>query len=243
MNENTKNTLIIAAIVVGAILIIYVGIHLLSAIIGGIGPIVMESIKAVFGFIGFVITIGVILLTAFVPIAIFLLSVFFFLKMIDLIRNEFIRLKNLLSKQAREAAIDATFLAILALLAGLMFYVATEDFLTNFSTIRVLTVATAVCCIGKMLVLIPVRSAKVVGLLTSAVVLIGLCVFLVDRYHLVTRSGISIQHVLDVWGNPTDYKRSHAFLLFDLSIISLLLVAAIFYPFTARGWRRMWKIA
>ena len=244
MSEDTKTAIRYAAISVGALLLLWIGVRLTGSIIAGIAPVIGSSINSVKSALGFLITTSAVLLTAavavFAPVAMIAVCVFGFLKVIEIIGKELASLKSFLSKQAQEAAIDATFLAAVALLAGLMFFMLTEDFLKNFSTIRVLTIAAAACSICKMLVLIPVRSAKIAGLLITAIVLVGLGVFITARYRLVSSSGISLEGVWNAWQHR-DEQRSKAFLLFGIGTIGLLLVVSVLYPFTAQGWRRIWN--
>jgi hypothetical protein len=244
MNDDTKTVLRYAAIIVGALLLLWVGIRLTSSIIASMIPIIASSIQSVVGFLGFLITTGVVLLTAAVavavPVAVIAVCAIGFLKLIEVIRNEIAPLKSLLSKQAREAAIDATFLAIVALLAGLMFFMVTEDWLKNFSTIRVLVIAAVACSISKMLMLFPLRSTKIAGILITGIVLIGLSVFVAARYRMVSSSGISLEGLRNAWQHQPE-ERSIPFLLFGIGTIGLLLVVSVFYPFTAQGWRRIWK--
>jgi hypothetical protein len=246
VSENPGTAILYTAVAVVALLLLLAGVRLTGFIIVGLAPVIASSILSVLGLVGFLITIAVVLLTAVVavamPVVVIVLCAITFLKLIKIISNQVAALKELLSTQAREATIDATFLAIIALLAGLMFFMATEDFLNNFSTIRVMVLATAVSIIGKMLILIPIRSAKVAGLLITAIVLVGLSVFVAARYHLVSPSGISLEGVRNVWQHPHDENRSKTFLLFAIGTIGLLLVVSVLYPFTGQGWRRIWKV-
>jgi hypothetical protein len=75
------------------------------------------------------------------------------IRQIQKVRNDIGLLKQSISAQARDATIDAAFLGVLGLLAALVFYMGTVDFLEAFSeenshpshdhsvTIRMLAVA------------------------------------------------------------------------------------------------------
>jgi hypothetical protein len=91
-----------------------------------------------------------------------------------------------------------------------------------------------------MMILIPMRATKVVGLLGTAIVVLGLTAILVYRYHLVSPSGISLSAVQAAWESQNE-KRSKVFVLIGLGAAGTLLIASVLHPFTGSGWRRIWN--
>ena len=139
-----------------------------------------------------------------------------------------------LSRTAKEAAIDASFMTVIALCSAAVAYQVTDDFLDKTSTIKIFALAALCYAITKVLMLIPIRSIQVLsGALTLAV--LGMTMgFLVSRNHLFQPSGLEdFAHRL----RESEYSRKLAlFSVFTLSAVSLL------YPFTPTEWKRILRL-
>jgi hypothetical protein len=237
VNADTKTVLVYAVIVVGALVSLWLGISIVRAV----APIIASAVIAFTAVISvFIYALLAVVLDVFsiaVPVLLDALGICCFLQILETISREMASLKSMISKQAIEATIDATSIAIFGLLAGLVFYV---DVIEDFVTVRFISVGAGLCATCKMMILIPMRATKVVGLLGTAIVVLGLTAILVYRYHLVSPSGISLSAVQAAWESQNE-KRSKVFVLIGLGAAGTLLIASVLHPFTGSGWRRIWN--
>jgi hypothetical protein len=250
MHENTKAAVRYATVVVLALLVLWIGFRLIEAMV----PLMGQVIYSLSGFVGWAITIAGVILIAVLTIAMPLivgaglfLGLFWIadliIRRVQKLSDDIRRLRQAISVQAREAAIDAAFLSAIALLAALVFYMGTMDFLEPFSNegshfspnhsvaIRVLVVAAAACSVSKILFLIPVRSVKIFAVLAMIVVLFVAASILFNGYFAK----------VGVMGTWDDIRQSSGVTIVMVTSILLLLIA-LAYPFSPRGWRRMWHI-
>ena len=220
--------------------VVQLGVVLIFQFMAAIGHIVEEVARWSASLLTLIYAVVITVAAIALPLLLAGGAIWAFIKILEIIPEEFEALKRTLSKQAAESATDATFLGIVALLAGLMFFMFTEDFLGKFSTIRIIAVSAALCTICKMLVMIPVRTSKIAGLIMMCVVVAGLSALLVERHHLVTSTGISFEGCVEAWKRAVDHE-SRTFTILALGTAGTLLVISVSYPFTLRGWRRMLK--
>jgi hypothetical protein len=246
MNDNVKTVPTYAAIIVGALLILFLGGGLIISFLSAMGQTIINVVNSIAWLLAIVLTLcaaaTAVVLAATITILIAVGGVWVFIQITRIIIDEFAKLSNTLSKQAAEAAIDATVIALIALLASLMFYAITNDFLDKFSTVRVLAVCAALFSVCKMLILIPMRSCKITGALITMIVLLVLFTYLLARYQLLAPSGLSFGGIFSAWEYSGEGSRSRPFLIFALGAAGTLLFVSVFYPFTVRGWQRIWKI-
>jgi hypothetical protein len=250
MSENAKAAVTYTTIIVLALLAFWIGVRLIEAMVPVMGRVIDGNF---FGrFVAWAITIAgtvlIALLTILMPLIVGTGLLLVLLWISDLIigrvkkvSDDIRGLGKAISAQAREAAIDTSFLGILAMLAALVFYMGTKDYLDPFSkealhssddnsaTIHVLVVAAAACSISKMLFLIPVRSVKVISVFAMAATLVVTAGILIDGY--ITKSVVL-----------SDIRQSSVATQSVMATSFFLLLVAVAYPFTLSGWRRMWYI-
>lgn len=134
-------------------------------------------------------------------------------------------------RSAKETALDAGFMAIVALLAAAVAYMTTGDFLEKITTLRVFAVAAILYAVFKCVMLLPVQQAKWAGELLTLVVLFGSIAFLMKRHDLWHPDVIA--RLVDGAKELELQKQATFGAIAALSAVSLL------YPFTASGWRRI----
>lgn len=134
---------------------------------------------------------------------------------------------------AFSSAIDAGFMALLALLSSVVAFQATDDFLDHVSTIKIFAIAAVAYAILKGLMIIPIRTAKwLSAALTLAIFLLSMA-FLIHRHDLahpnaLLRFAAAVQLL--------NFPRVIATLFIaTLSFLSLT------YPFTPTRWKRLWQ--
>lgn len=137
-------------------------------------------------------------------------------------------------EEAKRTARDAAFLALVATLCALIAYMATEDFLEKFSTIRFL----ATCAIGlvaaKIIMLFNSRMAKFSGIFLTITILAGAVLFITVRFRLWTDPTTGLA---EIGHRFTDPKHVPAAVL--AVIVAILVAIAGAYPFTIAEWRRL----
>lgn len=149
------------------------------------------------------------------------------------VRNDLNRFFDELSANAKDTAIDAGFMAVLALLASLVAFQSTDDFLDHVSTIKIFAASSVAYAILKGLMLIPVRSAKLsAGLLTLTVLILS-AIFLIHRHDLFHPNGA--MRLLHLFADTEFPRRMVVVIIFLLSALSLL------YPFSLSRWKRLWS--
>ena len=147
------------------------------------------------------------------------------MRAIAALASEINKLGAKIAEQSGQAAADAGYIAILAAGAAAIAYMGTNDFLEmeKFVTLKFLTIATIVCCIGKMDLMIPGRVAKMTGLIILAISLSDVSWFI--YFH---RPSINLDDLSEL-----DPK------LFVLCFVIAIMTFAVLYPFTPRGWKRL----
>ena len=250
MDMNIRNIASIAAIFVVSILFLKLGF----ALIDGSAPVLIPIARDIIGFLQWIIALALLLaiaiLTIIMPliVAVLLIAllVALFTTIAEGIKDRIKKLQENISAEARDAAIDTAFLTALGLYAGLVFFTGTEDFLKPFlgeatstpsppepaQAIRFLALAAVVCSISKMLFLIPVRLVKVIAMIAPLTILGAIATILYQTS--LARTGFS-----QVWNIAKQLSPTE---LFVLAITTCLLLLAIAYPFTPRGWRRIWRV-
>jgi len=235
MEMNLRNMASVAAIVVVSILFLRLGFALVDAS----APIFVQIAVSLIGLLKWIIALALLLviaiLTIIMPLIIAGLLVGWLAKIAEGIKDKIKKLQESISAQTRDAAIDAAFLAFIALYAGLVFFMSTDDFLRPFLgeahnalAIRTLAFAAAACSMSKILLLIPVRAAKVISIIVSLTIL-GWIVTIVYQTYSVNAGFSHLLHYM------TESPRE----LFVLGITTCLFLVALTYPFTPRGWRRL----
>src|SRR5262249_28514235 len=145
-------------------------------------------------------------------------------------RNEMKELKLEIREEMRIAGRDAIFIAILGITFAVGAYIATDDFLERFSTLRFLTVTSAGYCLAKLFMLFPSRFAKAGGAALTLVLFAGSVIFIGDRYdlfHGVTDGFHKFNAVLD--HQDQEKLRVKWMVLLTITLLSALV---LLYPFT-----------
>jgi hypothetical protein len=241
----------IAVIVVIALLSFWMGIRLVEAMV----PLMGQAVQGfLFTFVSWALTFAGMILTVVLVMAMLLIVgaavIWALLGIADLIirrigrvREDIRKLGTALSIRAREAAIDGAFLCAIGLASALALYMGTADFLdafgvgrefsqTHSKAIHVLAGAAVACCFSKVLLLIPVRSVKIIAILAMLVVLGGAASMLINLYG-ARRFGF-----LDA----VDSIRESPLITFVMILSVLVLLLALFHPFSPGGWRRVLTI-
>jgi hypothetical protein len=252
MEMNFRNIAGFAAIVVISISFARLGWDLAIAAAAALIPTVTYLIGCLQWIIALALLLAIAALTIIMPLIVaallIALLVALFAKMAEGIKDRIKKLQEHISTEARDAAIDATFLAVLGLYAGLVFFMGTDDFLKPFlheatsdpssipssppepaRTIRVLALAAVGCSISKMLFLIPVRLVKVIAIIAPLTMLGTIA-------SILYQASLARVDLSQFWNITKPIE------LFVLAIITCLLLLAIAYPFTPSGWRRIWRI-
>jgi hypothetical protein len=128
---------------------------------------------------------------------------------------------DVISAEGKQTALDSGFLAVLAAGSGAVAYLATDDFLDHFHTIKFMAVASLSCCIGKAAILTPARTSKLVGIVITLFAIMASGFYLANQYKRIN------------W-DQLDATRAFAFVM-----IVLLMGTAVGYPFSVRGWKRL----
>jgi len=251
MDEKTREATRYAGVGVGALLSLWLGIRLIEALV----PLMGQALPSLFTVIGWAIILAgfivVAILTVLMPLIVGAAVVVAFFWMLDAVarqiknvRDDIAKLGQAISAQARDASIDAAVLAALALMAGLVFYMGTADFIEPFTKetshvshdhavlIRVLAVAAAVASLSKMLFLIPVRSVKIIAMIIMLIAVAGSATIVIKDY--VARVGLAT-----AWDNIV---HASVMTMVVMATSVVLLVTAVAYPFSPRAWGRRWRI-
>jgi len=138
--------------------------------------------------------------------------------------------------EARRAARDATFIALLGVLSAMIAYMATDDFIQKLSTIRVLAASSIGYCAAKLFLLLPDRIAKLGGLLLTLVILTGSAMFLNERFDLVRDAATGFERLRAVLQSADRIK------LTILATIAVLSGLSLLYPFTWTEWKRLLRV-
>ena len=235
-NRMEKITVVAIVSVLG-LLGLWVGFRLIEALV----PLMVKTVLDLSGFIGWCITIALIICIAIFVITVPLVTFIGILLAFNFMIQE---LKKIISGQERDAAIDAYFLVGLALRASLVGYMGTEDFLHPFlgkefkpsgnlsKGIRILAVVAAGCSMTKALFLIPVHSVKVIAMVLTIVVLGGDTSIVLDSY--LAKGGLSFP-----WNGIRHLPLTIIFVAMTSCLLTLIALA---YPFSPSGWKRVWHI-
>jgi hypothetical protein len=136
--------------------------------------------------------------------------------------------------ESRQAAVDGAFLALVATLCSLVAYMATEDFLAQISTVRFV----AACGIGlvaaKLFFFFPSRVAKACGIFLTSLILSGSIVFIATHYGFIQDVRTGLTNLQTVFFDP-----QNAVKVMLVSIIGLLWILTLWFPFTRAGWHRL----
>ena len=138
-----------------------------------------------------------------------------------------------LAISAKESAIDAGFMALLALLSSVVAFQATDDFLDHVSTIKIFAIAAVAYAILKGLMIIPIRTAKwLSATLTLAIFLLTMA-FLIHSHDLAHPNAlIRLAAAVQLLNFP---RVIATLFIATLSFLSLT------YPFTPTRWKRLWQ--
>jgi hypothetical protein len=170
-----------------------------------------------------VLCIGVLLLAA----GLFLIS-----KLLLKFGRNLQQLAANLASSAKEGAIDAGAMAVLALLSAAVAFQSTDDFLDHVSTIKIFALAAFSYAILKALMLIPVRPAKwLSATLTLAIFCLSMA-FLIHRHDLAHPDAL------------VRFAAAVKLLNFPRAIATIFIVTLSFlslsYPVTPTRWKRLW---
>jgi hypothetical protein len=241
-----RNRSIIIAVVVGVAIIIFSGsiyrlillpiAHGISWIVTAFIDVVLAIISGVVGSViyvtghvaGWAVAAMIDILSALIPVAAVFVVLLAIWAGLWIVIRQFALLSSKLdaiSAEGKRAAIDTGFVAALATGAAGIAYVATDDFLEHFHTLKFLAVTSISCCVGKMSLLTPTRPAKFVGVVIVIFSVASSIFYLAFRFNEISWSAV-------------DATRAFAFV-----VILTLLSAAAGYPFTIRGWRRMLSVS
>jgi hypothetical protein len=145
-----------------------------------------------------------------------------------------------LKMEFREGARDAAFIAVLSLISGLIFYMATEDFIkgfsTDFSTIRFLAASSVGYCVAKLFLLFPARASKISGVALTCLIFVGSAIVLDAKYELVHDAVRGFPNV-----RSTLAKQEPIGWMIG-GIITLFAMLALLYPFTLKEWKRILSV-
>jgi hypothetical protein len=144
-------------------------------------------------------------------------------------------LSKKLSRDARDTAIDAGFVAVLGLASAVVAYMTTEDFLAQMSLLRILAVAAMCCAALKAAMLIPIRSMQILSGVLMAGILAGSVMLLHHRHPLypLAASG-SVVH----WFGAAEPPQVAAAVA-----IAVLGALSVVYPLSWSGWRRILSVS
>jgi len=258
MGPNRKLIFWIAGLVVGAVLLYFVGpplLHLVVAIFwlvysivaGFIGWLVSVVLEALHLALSSIIQFVSIAISAVVFIALAAATVLLAQAAFRIILNQFTKIGeqmkaigDSISKDAQRGAKDAFFVALLAVMLSGLLYATTEDFIDHFSTLRLLAASGIGFCVAKLFVMYPSRISKLAGLGLTLAVFAGTVVFVSYRYQLLpdVQAGLSraIQVPLD------DNERQRQLIKWVIVVlITIFSALAILYPFSWAEWKRMLK--
>jgi hypothetical protein len=145
-----------------------------------------------------------------------------------------------LKMEFREGARDAAFIAILTLISGVIFYMATEDFMKQFSggfsTIRFLAASSVGFCVAKLFLLFPARISKIGGMALTCLIVVGSAILLNAKYDLVH----DVLHGFPTVRSALANEEPVAWMIG--AIIALFSILSLLYPFTLKEWKRILSI-
>jgi hypothetical protein len=144
------------------------------------------------------------------------------------------RLAAEFSRNAKETAVDAGFVAVLGIVSALVAFQSTDDFLRGASTLKVLAAAAVAYAALKALMLIPVRSTQVLAAVLMLAI-IGASIGLLNCRHplLPIANLIGLAHAF--WN--LDFPRK-----LTACAVALLSIVSLLYPFTPKGWKRILRV-
>jgi hypothetical protein len=262
MNSNAKLILQLLAVVIGIFLLGW----LIVAVVSNIGPaivaIVTSALNAIQWIIGIALTAVIVALGAVATITalgilgawgvrLILVAVGGIATSLSGMVEKFANvgakiddIKSSFTENARDTAIDAVFLAFIALMCGLVFYMGTGDFLKDESgksisgdadIIKVLSVGAIFCALTKVLLMLPVRIVKFLSVLifVGGVCFVG--AYLVTRYNVrSTTAATQLAREAKV-----HVVEANLFVATAYATIIMLGAIALAYPFSIKRWKKM----
>lgn len=280
MADRNREILWTALFVVGGLLFIW----LIVVVIWNVGPIlgaaIVSGISAAVGFVGWLVTVGVVLSVGVVAIMVPLYIGSLAFKEIVRLLNVGIegivgvdrkvvivgadikgvggkvteldtkidgvgdrfggllqKVTTTMSESARDSAIDTGFLGFAALLAGAVFWVSTNDFLgtdRNAEFVKTLALVAVYFAAAKFLLMFPVRRLKIFAIAVFFVSLVCIGIYFYFRY------SPNVDDVLRVVEESKErVAAANVATLAALSIIVLLIVTSVLYPFSWTRWGKM----
>jgi hypothetical protein len=143
---------------------------------------------------------------------------------------KFDTLSSEMSEKARDAAIDAGFLAVIGIASALVAYVSTEDFLAKIAVLKILAVASMCYAVLKATMLIPIRSTQILSAVLMTGILAGTTVLLHHKHPLYPLS--------EPRGVARWFVRAEMTQITAACAIVVLSALSICYPFTWRAWKK-----
>ena len=247
MSNNVRVSLMIVAGAIAAFLLCWLVWTIVSTVGPLLGSAIVSAVNFVLSAITWLVTAAVGLfmgiLAIAVPIGVGVACVWILLKAINGVIasiNEIGRkIENLgaqISRDVRDTAIDAGFLAFAGLLAGCVYWVATGDFVERkeeAEIIKTLAVGAVFCTAAKLLLMIPVRRIKVVAIAIFLIGVAAVITYLVVHYNL--------PHDLRAVATAVAEHLTKASLamVVALSVIMLLFLTSLLYPFSPERWKKI----
>lgn len=144
--------------------------------------------------------------------------------------RKFDALSSDMSEKARDAAVDAVFLAMLGIASALVAFVSTEDFLKEIAVLKILAVASMCYAVLKATMLIPIRSTQILSAVFMAAILAGTLVLLHHKHPLYP---LSEPRGVGHW-----FLKAEVTQITAASAIIVLSALSIGYPFTWQAWKK-----
>lgn len=255
MSDQAKQILLFLGAILGLLLLVMA----LWKVGPWLGSMILDVVNAVWTFVTWVVAAAVglifVVLAGVLPVYIglhgFRLAATSMGEVVTAIGDVGTRIDKLQDKvtaDARDTASDAIFLAALACLAGLVFFVGTGDFMGDpkefpkelseelrklQAAVRILAVSAVFCAILKMLAMMPVRPVKIFASLLFGCVVTAIVGYLVAHYQLFVEPRAAAEEVRKLLG------KANFFTALALLVISLTFLVALLYPFSLQRWRKM----